>query len=510
MSFSSMSAAAIFAEADPCPESEIRRHDRHLVTVSRGKSEARGHGTSRSAREPMHSTSMWHSSNAPVMPASLCQPRLPLALASLLVLTLLTACSDGPTGPEIEPELTFQVELLGSMDVEAGGQIPLRVVVHADGLPAPDTGVEWDVVEGDGSLEAEAARTDGTGQAEALWQVGTVAGPAALRVRVDGAGEEIVEATVHPGPAHVVASVPDTIYLQARRARGRPGVVFHDQYGNDTKAPADIAWQIQDPSIAGFVGEDLLAAGAEGTTVVQMNSSVGDASIPVRVTYEGVITVTFDDGFRSVHERAFPILEGLGLEANVAIVTQAVEESWPDFLDLDQLTELHDAGWAVASHSVSHARLDTIPMDDLHRELAESRAWIEERGFRGSGVFIVPFHEWSESVREAVAEHYTLARGRSLWKGSPETKAEWIPHDRMDLAALDVDSDGLESEEDLAWLRQALERAVNQGLYFEIFFHRVEEEQVEVFTRIVEVVAEFREHVRTFDELLAQATGSPP
>jgi peptidoglycan/xylan/chitin deacetylase (PgdA/CDA1 family) len=444
------------------------------------------------------------------MPARHVSPPRSWALATLLLTLLVAACSDSPTEPEPDPdpEVTLQVEPLGSLDVEVGGELSVQVVVRSDGEPLAGAAVEWAVTEGEGTVEPGSSITDEEGRTEGTWAVGTLAGPGALRIRVQGAEEKRLDAMLHPGAPEALASIPDTLHLRARRAQGRAPVVFHDRYGNQTTSPSDLSWTVEDPAVASVAGDGLVSAGEEGVTALLLTSSAGEASIPLKVVHEGVITVTFDDGFRSVHERAFPILEGLGIKANVAVVTQAVDESWPDFLDLDQLTDLHDAGWAVASHSVSHARLDTISMAQVHRELSESRSWIEAQGFRGSGVFVVPYHEWNESVRDAVAEHYVLARGRGLWKGAVETEVEWIPEDRMDLSALDVDWYGLESEEELDWLRETLARAVEEGGYFELYFHRVEEGQVEAFTRVVEVVAEFSEHVRTFDQLLHQVEGT--
>jgi peptidoglycan/xylan/chitin deacetylase (PgdA/CDA1 family) len=110
-----------------------------------------------------------------------------------------------------------------------------------------------------------------------------------------------------------------------------------------------------------------------------------------------VVAVTFDDGYRSVIDLAFPILAELGLVASVFVPTAHVGApepmSWPGIshwavgADADELVcmnwedaaRLTRAGWEIGSHTCSHARLTTLSDEALHRELFESRATCEER-----------------------------------------------------------------------------------------------------------------------------------
>jgi peptidoglycan/xylan/chitin deacetylase (PgdA/CDA1 family) len=103
------------------------------------------------------------------------------------------------------------------------------------------------------------------------------------------------------------------------------------------------------------------------------------------------LAVTFDDGYRSVYERAFPVLARLGVPATVFVVTDAVGDgrrlAWPgtdhwlatpyaDELEPAtpaQVRELAEAGWEIGSHTRSHPLLTTLDDAALADELAGSR-----------------------------------------------------------------------------------------------------------------------------------------
>jgi peptidoglycan/xylan/chitin deacetylase (PgdA/CDA1 family) len=106
-----------------------------------------------------------------------------------------------------------------------------------------------------------------------------------------------------------------------------------------------------------------------------------------------VVAVTFDDGYRSVVDQAFPILAELGAVVPTAHVGRPEPMCWPGISqwasgdDADELlcmnwedaARLTRAGWEIGSHTCSHPRLTTLTDEALHRELVESRATCEDR-----------------------------------------------------------------------------------------------------------------------------------
>jgi peptidoglycan/xylan/chitin deacetylase (PgdA/CDA1 family) len=112
---------------------------------------------------------------------------------------------------------------------------------------------------------------------------------------------------------------------------------------------------------------------------------------------ERVLAVTFDDGYRSVREFAYPILSRLGLRGTVFVTTDFVGSgqpmAWPGIdqwlggpheseltgMTWDELRFLARAGWEVGSHTRTHPRLTALEGDVLADELRGSRQECEQR-----------------------------------------------------------------------------------------------------------------------------------
>jgi len=135
---------------------------------------------------------------------------------------------------------------------------------------------------------------------------------------------------------------------------------------------------------------------------------------------ERAFAVTFDDGYRSVVERAFPVLQELGVRATAFVPTDFIggvtaawpgTEHWLETTHADELTPmtwdelrlLAESGWEIGSHSRSHARLVQLANADLDEEIAGSRAELERRLARPCTALAYPYGEADERVIAAAA-----------------------------------------------------------------------------------------------------------
>jgi len=154
------------------------------------------------------------------------------------------------------------------------------------------------------------------------------------------------------------------------------------------------------------------------------------AQAAVAPPHRKALAVTFDDGLRSVLDRAYPVLERLGLPGTVFVPTDLVGsgeamtwagvERWlggPHERELvplgwDELRRLHEAGWEIGSHTRSHARLMTLEDDALAEELAGSRRRLADELGAPCRTLAYPFGEADERVIAAAgAAGYEAACG---------------------------------------------------------------------------------------------------
>ncbi len=102
------------------------------------------------------------------------------------------------------------------------------------------------------------------------------------------------------------------------------------------------------------------------------------------------VAITFDDGMRSVRKAALPVLWKSRVPFTVFVVSQWVgrDNRWPtqpagiprfELMDWSELEELCAAGGEIGDHTANHVHLRGLALEELERELDDSRRALEDR-----------------------------------------------------------------------------------------------------------------------------------
>jgi peptidoglycan/xylan/chitin deacetylase (PgdA/CDA1 family) len=121
--------------------------------------------------------------------------------------------------------------------------------------------------------------------------------------------------------------------------------------------------------------------------------------------------LTFDDGFRSVHDEALPLLGRLGVPATVFVLPGrlgGVSDWMPEMpaeplLTADQVRALHRAGLDVGLHGLDHTALPGLPADRLAEQVGGAADRLEEVLGSRPTTFAYPYGDHDEAARRAVA-----------------------------------------------------------------------------------------------------------
>jgi peptidoglycan/xylan/chitin deacetylase (PgdA/CDA1 family) len=114
------------------------------------------------------------------------------------------------------------------------------------------------------------------------------------------------------------------------------------------------------------------------------------------------VVLTFDDGFEDFQSVAAPHLRQRKLPATVFIITdRAFGRFVPkgeSFLNWNQIRELAAAGIEIGSHSCSHLPLSELSLEEVTKELSESRALLESNVGCTPIPLSYPFGQTSASI----------------------------------------------------------------------------------------------------------------
>jgi len=119
------------------------------------------------------------------------------------------------------------------------------------------------------------------------------------------------------------------------------------------------------------------------------------------------VLITFDDGYESVYNSVFPILQRHGFTACVFLITGYVgkynewDVNWGrkfKHLSWDQIKEMKEYGFSFGSHTVNHPDLTKLEKRFVEYELKRSKQMLEDRLSQEVDFLSFPFGKYNQEV----------------------------------------------------------------------------------------------------------------
>lgn len=188
-----------------------------------------------------------------------------------------------------------------------------------------------------------------------------------------------------------------------------------------TLVPVLMYHSISDVSTAGFrpytvaparfaAHLDYLADAGYTTITISELTSLRDSG---RLPPEQTVALTFDDGFRDFVTHAVPLLSEVGYQSTLFVPTGFVGstsrwlvaegEQRRDLVSWAELEGLGDLGVECGAHSHSHPQMDLLSRRAAAREIALSKALLEDHLQTEVSSFAYPFGYSTRAIRRLVA-----------------------------------------------------------------------------------------------------------
>jgi len=122
-----------------------------------------------------------------------------------------------------------------------------------------------------------------------------------------------------------------------------------------------------------------------------------------------LVSLTFDDSWRSIYANALPIMKKYGLASTQYLLSGNTDD--PDYMTKAQMKAFATAGHEIASHTVSHPDLTTLTASQLTTELSRSKTNLQT--WTGATVqnFASPYGAYNSTVLNAIKKYYGSHRG---------------------------------------------------------------------------------------------------
>ena len=124
----------------------------------------------------------------------------------------------------------------------------------------------------------------------------------------------------------------------------------------------------------------------------------GKISLP-----QNPIVLTFDDGYRSFYDNAFPLLKKYNIKAVQFVITQV--EDAPAYLTWDQIIELDKSGLVeIGAHTRHHPNLPDLSQAAIRDEIKGSKDDIEQHIKHPVNWFAYPYGSYSSFIIQTVKD----------------------------------------------------------------------------------------------------------
>lgn len=146
------------------------------------------------------------------------------------------------------------------------------------------------------------------------------------------------------------------------------------------------------------------------TTTMLVNAIQQGTALPPRP-----IIITFDDGNLDNYTNAWPIMQKYGFTGVLYIISNYV--GGDQYMNVDQIIEMYNAGWEIGSHSMNHLDLTTLDAERQRYEIIQSRKQLQKKLGVPILTFAYPYgSNDSISVETVKAAGYIAGMGATGWR----------------------------------------------------------------------------------------------
>lgn len=179
---------------------------------------------------------------------------------------------------------------------------------------------------------------------------------------------------------------------------------------------------------------------------------------------QGMVTLSFDDGWQSTYQNAIPILNNHGIKSTQYIFTDALGTA--GYIAVPQMLDMQNQGHEIAAHSKTHSDLTTLTNEQIIDEVLGSKQELENLGVNSTTSFAYPYGTWNENIKNIVKQSGYKGARTALAQDSGFNYADQDPY-LLKTFSIEVDTAADK-------VQQIISQAVQNKTWVILVFHQIE------------------------------------
>lgn len=200
--------------------------------------------------------------------------------------------------------------------------------------------------------------------------------------------------------------------------------------------------------------------------IILVISSMAIVNLAASDQPHGVISLTFDDGWQTQYDRAFPLMQARGMTGTFYVITDKIRDysSNTNVMTLAELHTLQNYGFEIGSHSKTHTSLTTLTDAQIVTECSVSKQVLQSNGFTAEN-FAFPWGAYNDHVDSIVNQYYRSAR--DVWNPNRTTP---LPTSQFIVDAMPGETG---KPDVLSYLKGIVDLAYSRNQWAVFFFHNI-------------------------------------
>lgn len=131
---------------------------------------------------------------------------------------------------------------------------------------------------------------------------------------------------------------------------------------------------------------------------------------------QGLVSLTFDDAWRSIYIHALPLLTKYNMKSTQYVNTNPVKVAQANttapypYMMPYHVKEFHNKGHEIGSHTVNHPNLTQVSAAELNYQLTESKKYLTQLTGVVPKNFASPYGAYNTTTLNAIMQHYRSNR----------------------------------------------------------------------------------------------------
>ena len=111
---------------------------------------------------------------------------------------------------------------------------------------------------------------------------------------------------------------------------------------------------------------------------------------------KGLVSLTFDDGWKEIYLNAIPMLNRYEIKSTQYVNIHDPIENTSKFMTVNDVLNMERIGHEIGSHAIHHKRFTELNNEEIVAELMESRKKLLKMGVKSVNTFAYPYGEYTD------------------------------------------------------------------------------------------------------------------